>query len=122
MVKRLQVILVFVLAALLASPVAGGFAGGVVSHGAVASDHAHKHGHDHDIDVLSDVEMPNDAGPIDGHGQSHDASDHVPGNLLPDHEHNTLFFSPVKSGWKLKASKAFNQPPLERPPRLVSRV
>ena len=109
MVKRLQVILVFVLAALLASPVAGGFAGGVVSHGAVASDHAHKHGHDHDIDVLSDVEMPNDAGPIDGHGQSHDASDHVPGNLLPDHEHNTLFFSPVKSGWKLKASKSLSE-------------
>jgi hypothetical protein len=119
MLKRLQVILVIVLAALLASPVGGGFAGVVVSHGA-ASNHGHDHGHDHDIDLPSDVEAPNDGGPM--HDQGHDASDHVPGNLLLAHEHKASSFAPVKSGSTLKASKSFNQPPLERPPRLATRV
>ncbi len=120
MVKRLQIILILVLAALMASPVAGGFAV-AVSHGATALDHGHDHGHDHDFDELSDVEMPNGNAPKDGHGKGHDASDHVPGNLLPEHQHTTISFSPVKSGRTLKASKAFNQPPLERPPRLYTR-
>lgn len=120
MLKRLQVFLVIVLAALLASPVSGSFASAAVLHGAVATDHGHNHGHDHGIVELSDAEAPNDAGPM--HGQGHDASDHVPGNLLLAHEHKASSFAPVKSGSTLKASKSFNQPPLERPPRLASRV
>lgn len=122
MLKRLQFILVIVLAALLASPVGGGFAVVAISHGAVASSHGHDHDHGHDMDELSEVEMSKDARPVKPHGQGHDASDHVPGNLLLDHEHKELSLSPVKSGNTLKVSKSFNQPPLERPPRLASRV
>ena len=120
MVKRLQIILVLVLAALLASPVAGGFASSVVSHGVVAYDHGHDHDHDHDANVLSDDVTQNDAGQTDGHGKNHHASDHVPGNVLPVQVHDQLSISPVMSGSTLKASKAFDEQPLERPPRLIA--
>ena len=116
MVKRLQIILVLVLAALLASPVAGGFASSVVSHGVVAYDH----GHDHDANVLSEDVTQNDAEQTDSHGKSHDASDHVPGNILPVHVHDQLSISPVMPGSTLKASKTFDEQPLERPPRLIA--
>ena len=116
MVRRLQIILVLVLAAMLASPVAGGFASSAVPHGIVAS----VHGHDHDADGLSDDVTQNDAERNDGHGKSHDASDHVPGNILPVHVHDQLSISPVMPGSTLKASKTFDEQPLERPPRLIA--
>ncbi len=116
MVKRLQIILVLVLVALLASPVAGGFANSIASHGIVASGH----GHDHYSGVLTDDVSHNGAEQKDGHSKSHDASDHVPGNILPAHVHHHLPISPVMSGSTLKASKTFVEQPLERPPRLVA--